>query len=90
MARTAKAAAPAKRTPIWAQLYAQVLVAIVAGAAVGYFQPKLGVDLKPLGDAFIKLVKMIIAPVIFLTVVTGIGAVAITTAAEGALGSLEP
>jgi aerobic C4-dicarboxylate transport protein len=49
-----------------------VLLAIVAGGAVGHFWPELGKDLKPLGDAFIKLVKMIIAPVIFLTITTGI------------------
>ena len=53
-------------------LYAQVIVAIVAGVALGYFYPATGAALKPLGDGFIKLVKMIIAPVIFLTVVTGI------------------
>ncbi|WP_380787615.1 dicarboxylate/amino acid:cation symporter [Sphingomonas sp. R86521] len=54
------------------QLYLQVLVAIVLGAALGHFYPAYGAALKPLGDAFIKLVKMIIAPVIFLTLVTGI------------------
>jgi aerobic C4-dicarboxylate transport protein len=63
--------APVKR-PLWTQLYLQVLVAIVAGALIGHFWPATGEGLKPLGDAFIKLVKMIIAPVIFLTVVTGI------------------
>lgn len=50
----------------------QVLAAIVAGGLIGHFAPETGVALKPLGDAFIKLVKMIIAPVIFLTIVTGI------------------
>ncbi|MBB6226891.1 aerobic C4-dicarboxylate transport protein [Polymorphobacter multimanifer] len=50
----------------------QVLVAIVAGGLIGHFAPETGVALKPLGDAFIRLVKMIIAPVIFLTIVTGI------------------
>jgi len=53
-------------------LYFQVLVAIAAGMLLGHFYPDLGASLKPLGDAFIKLVKMVIAPVIFLTVVTGI------------------
>ena len=62
----------ARRTPLYAQLYVQVLVAIVAGGLIGHFAPDTGVALKPLGDAFIKLVKMIIAPVIFLTIVTGI------------------
>ena len=60
------------RTRFAAQLYVQVLVAIVLGALVGHFWPDWGEALKPLGDGFIKLVKMIIAPVIFLTVVTGI------------------
>jgi aerobic C4-dicarboxylate transport protein len=65
-------AAPAAKKPLWTQLYLQVLVAIAAGALIGHFWPQTGEALKPLGDAFIKLVKMIIAPVIFLTVVTGI------------------
>ena len=59
--------------PAWfSHLYAQVLLAIVAGIAVGFVWPEIGVALQPLGDAFIKLVKMIIAPVIFLTITTGI------------------
>ncbi|WP_441516979.1 dicarboxylate/amino acid:cation symporter [Bradyrhizobium sp. 2TAF24] len=53
-------------------LYVQVLCAIFAGILLGHFYPQLGTALQPLGDAFIKLVKMIIAPVIFLTVTTGI------------------
>lgn len=53
-------------------LYVQVIFAIIVGILLGYFFPEFGESLKPLGDAFIKLVKMIIAPVIFLTVVTGI------------------
>ena len=53
-------------------LYLQVLLAITLGVALGHFAPATGEALKPLGDAFIKLVKMIIAPVIFLTIVTGI------------------
>ena len=64
-------AAPGRRR-WYAQLYLQVLIAIAAGAVIGHFWPDLGTALKPLGDGFIKLVKMIIAPVIFLTVVTGI------------------
>lgn len=54
------------------QLYFQVLVAIGIGVAVGFLFPDLGVQLKPLGDAFIKLVKMMIAPIIFTTVSLGI------------------
>ncbi|WP_040940695.1 dicarboxylate/amino acid:cation symporter [Xanthomonas campestris] len=58
--------------PFYRQLYFQVVVAIVVGALLGHFEPAFAESLKPLGDAFIKLVKMIIAPVIFLTIVTGI------------------
>jgi aerobic C4-dicarboxylate transport protein len=53
-------------------LYGQVLTAIVLGVAVGHFWPDAGPALKPLGDGFIKLVKMVIAPIIFCTVVVGI------------------
>lgn len=60
------------RQPFYKHLYVQVLAAIVAGILLGHFYPEIGAQLKPLGDAFIKLVKMIIAPVIFLTVATGI------------------
>ena len=56
----------------WKNLYVQVLVAIVAGVLLGHFAPELGAKMKPLGDGFIKLIKMIIGPVIFLTVVVGI------------------
>ena len=58
--------------PFYRQLYFQVVVAIVLGALLDHFEPAFAESLKPLGDAFIKLVKMIIAPVIFLTIVTGI------------------
>ncbi|SNS83265.1 aerobic C4-dicarboxylate transport protein [Sphingomonas laterariae] len=61
-----------RRRRLAGQLYVQVLVAIAAGILIGHFWPDVGAALKPLGDAFIKLVKMIIAPVIFLTIVTGI------------------
>ncbi len=53
-------------------LYVQVLVAIVLGVMLGYTEPAWGAAMKPLGDAFIKLIKMLIAPIIFTTVVTGI------------------
>ena len=64
--------APPKPKPIYKTLYFQVLVAVAIGITLGHFYPQTGADMKPLGDAFIKLVKMIIAPVIFLTVVSGI------------------
>ncbi|KAA6204904.1 MAG: dicarboxylate/amino acid:cation symporter [Candidatus Tokpelaia sp.] len=57
---------------LYRRLYVQVFFAIICGIIVGYFWPGLGEALKPLGDAFIKLVKMIIAPVIFLTIASGI------------------
>lgn len=52
--------------------YIRVLIAIAIGALVGYLWPELGVSLKPIGDALIKMIKMIIAPIVFLTVVQGI------------------
>jgi aerobic C4-dicarboxylate transport protein len=61
-----------KRKPFYTILYVQVLAAIVAGVLLGHFAPHAAVALKPLGDLFIKLVQMIIGPVIFCTVVTGI------------------
>ena len=57
---------------LYRNLYFQVLTAIVLGALLGHFYPETGADMKPLGDGFIKLIKMIIAPIIFCTVVTGI------------------
>ncbi|CDX13486.1 C4-dicarboxylic acid, orotate and citrate transporter [Mesorhizobium sp. ORS 3359] len=69
------AAEPRGKVPFYRHLYVQVLVAIAAGILLGHFYPDLGASLKPLGDAFIKLVKMVIAPVIFLTVATGIAGV---------------
>ncbi|MGV3512991.1 MAG: dicarboxylate/amino acid:cation symporter [Novosphingobium sp.] len=71
----ASEAAPAAATPPrwYSRLYLQVLLAIGAGIMVGLIWPETGAALQPLGDGFVKLVKMIIAPVIFLTIVTGIG-----------------
>jgi aerobic C4-dicarboxylate transport protein len=69
---TPRLALPVAPGPFYTHLYAQVLAAIVLGAALGHFAPALGESMKPLGDGFIKLVKMIIAPVIFVTVVHGI------------------
>lgn len=61
-----------KAKKIYHQLYFQVIIAIVAGILLGRFYPELGEKMKPLGDGFIKLVKMIIAPVIFITLTLGI------------------
>jgi aerobic C4-dicarboxylate transport protein len=66
------AAAPSRPKAFYRQLYVQVLAAILLGGLLGYFYPEQGASMKWLGDAFIKLVKMIITPVIFLTLTTGI------------------
>lgn len=60
------------KKPLYKLLYFQVICAIFIGVMLGYFYPDLGAQMKPFGDGFIKLIKMIIAPVIFCTVVTGI------------------
>ena len=69
---TGAAASPARSKPFYKSLYLQVLTAIVLGVLLGHYDPKLGEQMKPLGDAFIKTIKMIIAPIIFCTVVHGI------------------
>jgi len=58
--------------PLYKSLYAQVITAIIIGVILGHFWPQVGESMKPLGDGFIKLIKMIIAPIIFCTVVIGI------------------
>src|SRR6185436_5750809 len=60
------------KKPLYKSLYFQVVAAIVIGILLGYFYPETGAAMKPLGDGFIKLIKMIIAPIIFCTVVSGI------------------
>ncbi|MGM3173786.1 dicarboxylate/amino acid:cation symporter [Dickeya lacustris] len=60
------------KTSIFKSLYFQVLVSITIGILLGHFYPALGQQMQPLGDGFVKLIKMVIAPVIFCTVVTGI------------------
>jgi aerobic C4-dicarboxylate transport protein len=57
---------------IFKSLYFQVLIAIIIGILLGHFYPDVAIQLKPLGDGFIKLIKMMIAPIIFCTIVTGI------------------
>src|SRR6201996_2663983 len=54
------------------KLYVQVLIGIIAGVLVGHFYPDIGSQLKPLGDLFIKLIRMLLAPIIFASVVVGI------------------
>jgi len=74
VSRPATAPTP-RRGPWYTILYVQVLIAIALGIAIGYFYPDLGKALKPLGDGFIALIKMMIAPVIFCTIVHGIASV---------------
>src|ERR1700739_131391 len=62
----------AKRGPWYTTLYIQVLIAVLVGIAIGLFPPKTGIALKPLGDAFVSLIRMMIAPVIFCVIVQGI------------------
>jgi aerobic C4-dicarboxylate transport protein len=62
----------ARHQPWYKILYVQVLIAIALGILIGHFYPNLGKELKPLGDGLIALIKMMIAPVIFCTVVHGI------------------
>lgn len=64
-----------RRKPFYTSLFFQLGVAIVAGVLIGHFLPSIGSQLRPLGDGFISLIKMIIAPLIFLVIVTGISAV---------------
>jgi aerobic C4-dicarboxylate transport protein len=71
---TTGSSAPSRK-PWYAILYVQVLAAILLGILIGRFQPRTGIALKPLGDAFIALIRMMIAPVIFCIVVQGIASV---------------
>ena len=63
---------PAKKTPLYKALYFQVIVGVVLGMTVGHFWPEFGASLKVLGDGFVKLVKMMIGPIVFCTIVSGI------------------
>ena len=66
------AEAPAKPKPFYRKLWIQVLIGMALGVVLGAVAPETGAAMKPLGDAFIKLIKMIIAPIIFVTVVSGL------------------
>jgi aerobic C4-dicarboxylate transport protein len=67
--------APASRQPFYKTLYARVVVGIVLGVLFGVFYPQAAQTMRPLGDGFIKLIRMMIAPIIFLSVVVGIGSI---------------
>src|SRR3984893_15468282 len=64
--------AAARKLPLYRHLYFQVVCAILIGILLGHFYPTLAVKMQPLGEAFIKTIKMLIAPIIFCTVVYGI------------------
>jgi aerobic C4-dicarboxylate transport protein len=64
-AQTGSASAPHRK--LYQHLYFQVICAIIIGILLGYFYPKLGEQMKPFGDIFIKMIKMMIAPIIFCT-----------------------
>ncbi|WP_374292359.1 dicarboxylate/amino acid:cation symporter [Paenirhodobacter enshiensis] len=72
MQQNVSAATALPHIPFYRSLYFQVLVAIFIGAILGHYWPDLGIAMKPFGDGFIKLVKMIISPIIFLSIVTGL------------------
>jgi aerobic C4-dicarboxylate transport protein len=72
MASSATTAGASAHPPWWRHLYVQVLIAIVIGALLGHFFPIYGASMKPFGDAFIAAIRMVIAPIIFCTVVHGI------------------
>ena len=65
-------AAPTARQPFYSRLYFQVITGIILGVLLGYLRPETGTAMRPLGDGFIKLIRMMIAPIIFSTVVVGI------------------
>ena len=66
---------PAQKKPIYTNLTFQVLTSITIGILLGHFYPAVAVEMKPLGDVFIKMIKMVIGPIVFLTVVTGISSI---------------
>ena len=64
-----------QKKPFYTNLTVQVLSAITVGILLGHFYPAIAVEMKPLGDVFIKMIKMVIGPIVFLTVVTGISSI---------------
>jgi aerobic C4-dicarboxylate transport protein len=72
ISRRVPAQAAIQKTPFYRKLYVQVLIAIAIGAVVGYLYPDFSTSLKPYGDAFIRAIKVVVAPIIFTTIVVGI------------------
>ena len=75
MALQTTASAPKAKKPFYKDLFFQVMLAVALGVIVGHYFPDFGVQMKPLGDAFINLIKMMIGPIIFCTVVSGVAGV---------------
>ncbi len=72
MSRTLAAKSAAGKTPFYRKLYVQVLIAVALGATLGYVYPEFSTSLKPFGDAFVRAIKVVVAPIIFTTIVVGI------------------
>jgi aerobic C4-dicarboxylate transport protein len=72
MTPTLVAKSAAERTPFYRKLYVQVLIAVALGATLGYLYPEFSTSLKPYGDAFVRAIKVVVAPIIFTTIVVGI------------------
>ncbi|MGZ5870776.1 MAG: C4-dicarboxylate transporter DctA [Bradyrhizobium sp.] len=70
--RLVAAKIPSRKTPLYRKLYVQVLVAVPLGAILGYEYPDLSIHLKPYGDAFVRAIKVVVAPIIFTTIAVGI------------------
>jgi Na+/H+-dicarboxylate symporter len=70
--RRSAARSTARKTPFYRKLYLQVLMAVVLGAALGYAYPAFAISLKPYGDAFVRAIRVVVAPIIFTTIVVGI------------------
>jgi aerobic C4-dicarboxylate transport protein len=72
LTRTLAARSAAEKTPFYRKLYLQVLIAVALGAALGYIYPEFSISLKPYGDAFVRAIRVVVAPIIFTTIVVGI------------------
>src|SRR5438132_220921 len=72
LARALAARSAAEKTPFYRKLYLQVLIAVALGATLGYVYPEFAISLKPYGDAFVRAIRVVVAPIIFTTIVVGI------------------
>jgi len=72
MTKALAATKVAEKRPFYRKLYVQVIIAVIIGAAIGHFYPQFGIQLKPYGDVFVRAIKVVVAPIIFTTIVIGI------------------